>query len=77
MYATSLIKRMAKEERNLLRDGAILTFLSTGAFSYFNYRLYLKKQFMRSEAHYKMNQTVTNCTPWKQMYFSWWRMPWE
>ena len=77
MYAKSLIKRMAKEERNLLRDGALCTFMGTGIFSYFHYRLYLKKQFLRSEAHYKFSRTVTNCTPWKQMYFTWWRMPWE
>ena len=77
MYATTLVKRMAREERTLLRDGAIYTFLATGAFSYFQYREYIKKSFRRSEAHYKFNQTVTNCTPWKQMYFSWWRMPEE
>ncbi len=77
MYATTLVKRMAREERTLLRDGAIYTCLATGAFSYFQYREYIKKSFRRSEAHYKFNQTVTNCTPWKQMYFSWWRMPEE
>ena len=38
MYAKSLIKRMAKEERNLVRDGALLTFFGTGTFSYFHYR---------------------------------------
>ena len=35
------------------------------------------KSWRRSEAHYKFHQTVTNCTPWKQMYFTWWRMPEE
>lgn len=44
---------MAKEERTLLRDGAIYTFFATGAFSYYQYREYIKKSFMRSEAHYK------------------------
>ena len=68
---------MAKEERTLLRDGALFTFLATGAFSYAHYREYVKKSFKRAEAHYKLGQTVTNCTPWKQMYFSWWRMPEE
>lgn len=77
MYAQTLIKRMAKEEKTLLRDGAIYTFMATGAFSYFHYREYIKKAFKRSEAHYKFNQQITNCTPWKQMYFSWWRMPEE
>jgi len=51
--------------------------MATGAFSYYHYREYMKKAFKRSEAHYKFNQTVTNCTPWKQMYFTWWRMPEE
>ena len=77
MYASTLIKRMAPEQRQLVRDGAFYTALLTGAFSYFHYREYVKKAFKRSEAHYKFNQTVTNCTPWKQMYFSWWRMPEE
>jgi hypothetical protein len=35
------------------------------------------KNWHRSEGHYRFNQMVTNCTPWKQMYFSWWRMPEE
>jgi len=68
---------MAREERTLVRDGALYTFLGTGAFAYFHYREYMKKSFKRSEAHYKLGQMVTNCTPWKQMYFSWWRMPEE
>jgi len=77
MYVTSLIKRMAKEERSLLFDGAFFTGLGVGGFAYFNYRSYIKKAYLRSEAHYKMGQMITNCTPWKQMYFSWWRMPEE
>ena len=53
MYTTKLIKRMGKEEKTLLRDGAIYTAIATGAFSYFHYREYIKKSFKRSEAHYK------------------------
>jgi len=53
MYAQALIKRMARDERTLLRDGAIYTFFGTGAFSYFHYREYIKKSWKRSEAHYK------------------------
>lgn len=77
MYATTLIKRMAKEERTLVRDGALFTALFTGAAGYFHYREYIRKAWYRSEAHYKLGQRITNCTPWKQMYFSWWRMPEE
>ncbi len=32
---------------------------------------------MRSEGHYRFNSQVTNNTPWKQLYFTWWRMPEE
>jgi len=77
MYAVKLIKRMGREERTLVKDGALYTAALTGAFSYFHYREMIKKQWRRTEAHYKFTQTVTNCTPWKQMYFTWWRMPEE
>ena len=54
MYALSLIKRMAKEERTLVHRGALFTFMGTGGFAYFHYREYLRKSFRRSEAHYKL-----------------------
>ena len=44
-YTTTLIKRMAKEERSLLKSGAVYTFMGTGAFAYFHYREYMKKAF--------------------------------
>ena len=53
-YGNTLIKRMAKEERQILRDGALCFGLATGAFGYFHYREYIKKAFKRSEAHYKL-----------------------
>lgn len=77
MLARSLIKRMSTEERSYLRDGALFMTLFTGAVSYFNYREYIKKDFLRSEAHYRMHARLTNMTPWKQLYFTWWRMPEE
>ena len=77
MYAPALIRRMAKEERTLVRSGALYTSIFTGAFAYFHYREDIRKSFRRAEGHYKLNQMVTNCTPWKQMYFSWGRMPEE
>ena len=77
MLAKSLIKRMSVEEKTLLRDGAIYTGIFTGGLAYLQYREYIKKEFFRSECHYKFQQTVTNCTPWKQLYFTWWRMPEE
>ncbi len=71
MLTRSLLKRMNKEDRNLVKEGAIFT----GGISYFNYREWIKKDFMRSEGHYRFNSRTENCTPWKQLYFTWWRMP--
>ena len=47
----------------------------TGALAYLSYREYIKKGFLRSEGMYRFEQRITNCTPWKQLYFTWWRMP--
>jgi hypothetical protein len=66
---------MNNEERNLVKEGAIFTTIVTGALSYFNYREWVKKDFLRSEGHYRMSSRVQNITPWKQLYFTWWRMP--
>jgi hypothetical protein len=49
------IKRMATEERSLIRDGALYTSLFTGIFAYSQYRLHKQKSFLRSHAHYKLN----------------------
>ncbi len=75
MLTRSLIKRMSTEERSYLRDGGIYLGLFTGLIGYLNYREYIKKDFLRSEGHYRMHQRITNMTPWKQLYFTWWRMP--
>ena len=75
MLARSLIKRMNGEEKTLIRDGAIYLSFITGGFAYFNYREYIKKDFLRSEAHYRFNSRIKNITPWNQLYFTWWRMP--
>lgn len=77
MLSRSVIKRLSSEERNYVRDGAIFMTMITGAFSYFNYREYIKKDFLRSEGHYRFNSRTQNITPWKQLYFTWWRMPEE
>lgn len=75
MLSRSLIKRMSGEERSFLREGAVYMSIFTGAFAYLNYREYIKKDFLRSEGHYRMNQRLNNITPWNQLYFTWWRMP--
>lgn len=65
MLSRSLIKRMSGEERNLLRDGGIFLGMFTGIVSYINYREYIKKDFMRSEGHYRFESRIKNMTPWK------------
>lgn len=77
MLTRSVIKRFSQEERNHLRDGAFCVGFLTGVFSYFNYREFIKKDFMRSEGHYRFSARTVNMTPWKQLYFTWWRMPEE
>jgi len=65
MLTRSLIKRMSHEERNYLREGASVLGLLTGVVSYFNYREYIKKDFLLSEGHYRLSSRITNMTPWK------------
>lgn len=65
MLTRSLIRRMGTEERNHLKDGASIIGLFTGLISYFNYREYIKKDFLKSEGHYRMSSRITNMTPWK------------
>ena len=65
MLAQSLIKRLPVAERNLVRDGATAAFLLTGGVAYMNYRQRIKKEFLRSEAHYRFSHTMENVTPWK------------
>jgi hypothetical protein len=77
MLAKSLIKKMNTAERSYVRDGAILTSLFTGSFAYFHYRERIRKDFLRSEGHYRFSHLTENITPWKQLYFTWWRMPEE
>ena len=75
MLARSIFKRLSNEDRSFVKEGAVATAILTGVFSYFNYREYIKKDFLRSEGHYRFNSRTQNITPWKQLYFTWWRMP--
>jgi hypothetical protein len=68
---------MNNEDRSFVKDGALLITILTGGLSYFNYREYVKKDFLRSEGHYRLNSKTTNSTPWKNLYITWWRMPEE
>jgi len=77
MLTKQIIQKMNPKDRSLIRDGASVTFLFMSAISYWNYRERIRKEFMRSGAHYKFNSTIQNITPWKQLYWTWHRMPKE
>jgi cytochrome oxidase assembly protein ShyY1 len=68
---------MTEKDIVSLREGAIFTGFVTGCIAYQQYRNFISKEFYRSEAHYRFSSRITNCTPWKQLYFTWWRMPEE
>ena len=55
MLARTLFRRMNNEERNLVKEGAILMTMVTGGIAYLNYREWVKKDFLRSEGHYRFN----------------------
>jgi predicted molibdopterin-dependent oxidoreductase YjgC len=55
MLAKRLISRMNPTERSQVNAGAITTMMATGAFAYWNYRERIRKDFLRSEGHYKMS----------------------
>ena len=65
MMARSIIKRLNNEDRNLVKDGAIFAAFITGGLAYLNSREWLKKDFLRSEGHYRFHSRTTNVTPWK------------
>jgi hypothetical protein len=75
MLARGLIKKMNTKDKSYIRDGGIITAMATGTIAYWNYRERIRKDFLRSEAHYRLSNIVKNITPWKQLYFTWWRMP--
>ena len=75
MLVRSLVKKMNPAERSKVRDGALFTTIGCGAIAYFNYRERIRKDFLRSEAFYRFSSMSQNMTPWKQLWFTWWRMP--
>lgn len=68
---------MSGAERGKVRDGALACSAFTWMVAYWNYRERIRKEFLRSEGYSRLASTIENCTPWKQLYFSWWRMPKE
>jgi len=68
---------MNTTERSLVQHGALTSGFFTGAWAYWNYRERIRKDFLRSEGHYRFNSVTENVTPWKQLYWTWWRMPEE
>lgn len=55
MLAKSLITKMNAAERVKVRDGAATCALLCGAVAYWNYRERIRKDFLRSEAHYRFS----------------------
>ena len=55
MLAREIIKKMPKSEQLLVRQGFVFTGLCTGVIGYWNYREHMRKDFLRSEGHYKMS----------------------
>lgn len=75
MLSTSLIRRMSKTERLSFMNGSLFLSAITGGVAYFNYRERVRKDFLRSEGHYRFSHVVENVTPWQNMYLTWFRMP--
>lgn len=75
MLARTIIKKMSPAEKTNLRHGAFMSGIAVGAVAYWNYRERIRKEFLRSEGHYRFSHIANNMTPWKQLYFTWWRMP--
>jgi len=55
MLSRTIIKRLNLEEKNFIREGAIFVSVLTGAVAYYNYRQFIRKDFYRSEGHYRLN----------------------
>jgi hypothetical protein len=55
MLARSIISKMPAAEKSLVRQGAIGTGIITGMVGYWNYREAVRKDFLRSEAHYRFS----------------------
>jgi hypothetical protein len=77
MLAKTLVKKLPQTQKRHVWAGAVTTGVLTFAVSYWNYRQFIMKDFLRSEAHYRFNSRSENVTPWKQLYWTWWRMPKE
>jgi hypothetical protein len=75
MLAKSLVQRLNPAEKSKTYLGALYGGTITGLIAYWNYRERVRKEFLRSEGHYRFSHVVENCTPWRQMYFTWFRMP--
>lgn len=66
---------MNATDQKYVSNGLLKLAVVGGAISYVNYRERVKKDFLRSEGHYRFSHVLENVTPWKQMYFTWFRMP--
>lgn len=63
MLVRDIVRRLSIKEQSLVKEGAVMTTLVTGAFAYYNYRRFIAKEFLRSDAHYRFSWQIHNCTP--------------
>lgn len=75
MLSRTVLRSLPAAEKNMAAKGAFIAAALTGAVSYVSYRLYIKKEFLRSHAHYRLNQRLQNITPWESIWLTWYRMP--
>lgn len=73
----TIIKKLPERDRYYIRCGAATTAMITWWIAYRNYRVKLRKMYSRSFCHYRMSDSVENVTPYKSLYWTWWRMPAE
>jgi hypothetical protein len=69
-------KRPLQDQANISR-GLFFSSCLIGVGAYACYRKYIQEEFLVSHAHYKMSEKMVNATPWKKMYFTWYRMPYQ
>ena len=53
MLARTLVKKMSAPQKKNVQAGAMVVGVTSWAVAYHNYRQKIKKDFLRSEAHYR------------------------
>lgn len=72
-----VVRRQSLAEQSHISRGLFFSAGLSGVAAYVAYRKYIQEEFHVSHGHYKMSQKMVNATPWKKMYFTWYRMPYQ